>query len=750
MLLRNLQRRPTRTLLTLLGITIGIAAIVALVALSRGIAANYVETTSRSDADLTLQAVQSQGQAITLGTGFDEALAERVRAMPEVKSVSSVLYTLVQVEGTPFFIVFGYEPDQEGINHFHVTEGASLAAHRSRRGGKPLLLGRIAANKLRKGVGDTLSLEETTFRVVGIYETGIAMEDSAAVISLQDAQSLADMPRQVMFIGIRLYNPARADVFREKLARILPRDVEIAGTQVGSMMLEMFEMLDVFAWGVALIAAIVGGVGMMNTMLMSVFERTREIGVLRAVGWRPWRVLSMTLGESLLLSVIGGLIGLGLGAAITRLVASLPAMAGLSQGKVPSALVGQAFVAALTLGAIGGLYPALRASRLPPVEALSYDGGTGRNAGFRVPFGGMAVKNLARQKTRTALTLVGVGIGVISMVMIGSMSEGAVRMFNRMLSGAELAVVEKDQPDTSLSSIDERTLKRIEALDEVQYVTGVILSVIATPTEPFFIITARARSDPALNPRILREGELLSGSRQCLLGWRAARRQGRAVGDRIRMLGASFTVVGIIETGGTFDDDGAIIDLREAQRLLNKPNQVMIAQIKMVDPHQTEALLSRLTAEYPKLLFSRSAEFTQGLPDMASMNQMILGIYVIAVVVGAIALMNTMIMSVYERTREIGVLRAVGWRRALVLREMLYEAVLLTLISGLLGLAASYGLIALMRSSDAMSLYREWFVITPGIAAQSLVFCLVLGALGGVYPAWRATHFSPVEALRYE
>ncbi len=118
MLIRNLFRRKVRTALTLLGIAVGIASIVALVALSQGIAENYAEMTSRTSADVTIQAVQGQGQAMTFGTGIDEALIARLRTMPEVKAAWGMLYVVARVPGVPFFLVYGYEPDQAGIRRF--------------------------------------------------------------------------------------------------------------------------------------------------------------------------------------------------------------------------------------------------------------------------------------------------------------------------------------------------------------------------------------------------------------------------------------------------------------------------------------------------------------------------------------------------------------------------------------------------------------------------------------------------------
>jgi ABC-type antimicrobial peptide transport system permease subunit len=750
MIFRNLFRRRTRTLLTILGIAIGIACIVTLVALSRGVASNYLEATNRSEAHITVQAVQAEGQALTLGTGFDESVVDTLRALPEVKTAAGMLYTMVRVPGAPMFIVFGYEPDQPGVDHFKVTEGVTLAETRSRRGGRPMLLGRTAADKLHRSVGDTLRVEDTTFRIVGIYETGVAFEDAGSVISLQDAQMLADMPHQVIYAGVRLYDPTKIEQVKVKIARLLPRDVEVAGTQIGSMLLDMLGMMDVFAWAVSLIAAAVGGVGMMNTMLMSVFERTREIGVLRSVGWRPWRIIRMILGEALVLSLMGGLLGLGIGMGLTWLSAHSAAMGGLTKDSVPLAVVVQSLAAAIVLGLIGGLYPAWRASRLPPVVALAYDGSDMSKQRKVLPFGGMPVKNLTRQRTRTALTLLGVGIAVVAMVLIGSSAEGMMVGFNGALAGAEISVAERDQPDTTLSSIDERVLHRIAAMPEVEYVSGLIFTVVSTADAPFFMIMARSRNDPELKPDILREGRLLQSRRECLLGWKSAQEQNRQLGDKLHLLGTTFIIVGIVETGNTFEDGGAIIELSEAQTLLKKPHQVMSAEIALVDTGQTDTVLAELGAAYPELIFTRSAELAENLPDMQMTNQSINAVYLMTVIVGSIALMNTMIMSIFERTREIGVLRAVGWRKRHVLWEIMLEALLVTLLAGLLGLLASIAIIQIMAHSGALGVYSDLFLITPKLIAQALGFSIVLGIIGGLYPAWRATKFRPVEALRYE
>jgi putative ABC transport system permease protein len=133
------------------------------------------------------------------------------------------------------------------------------------------------------------------------------------------------------------------------------------------------QMMEDSTWAIAFLALVVGGAGMMNTMVMSVFERTREIGVLRALGWRRVRILLMVLRESLALSLLGGLVGLVAGVVMIVMLNRVPFMTGFVKARFSVGLFVQALVTALVLGAIGGIYPAWRASRMRPVEALRYE-----------------------------------------------------------------------------------------------------------------------------------------------------------------------------------------------------------------------------------------------------------------------------------------------------------------------------------------------------------------------------------------
>ncbi|MCK4316522.1 MAG: ABC transporter permease, partial [Anaerolineae bacterium] len=215
MILKNLFRRRGRTILTLLGISIGVAAIVALGAMAEGLRAGYTAMISGSQADLVL--TQAGMMDITMG-GVEETVADQLRAWPEVTDVDGMLMGNVQAEDAPYFFIFGYAPQGFAIAHFRIVEGEGLAEVRGVRG-KPLILGRGAAQSLGKEVGDALRITGGAFRIVGIYETGDAFEEGGAVIPLEEAQSLLLQPRRVSMFYIRLRDPGDEARLRARVER---------------------------------------------------------------------------------------------------------------------------------------------------------------------------------------------------------------------------------------------------------------------------------------------------------------------------------------------------------------------------------------------------------------------------------------------------------------------------------------------------------------------------------------------------
>ena len=748
MIARNLLRRRTRTALTLLGITIGITAIVTLSAMAEGLLTNFASVMAGSGADLTVAARQEAGAAIQVAVNaIDETWGDKLRAMPEVRGVAALLYTIVPASGVPYFVVFGHEPGGFAIQRFKVTEGQGLSGGSGRAQGRSLMLGKTAAKNLKKRVGDSLTIYSATYRIVGLYETGAVMEDGGAVVTLAEAQRLADQSRQVSMFLVQLKRPEQLEWARERIQRRLP-DLQVVRSSDSTGLEGWLALVRPFAWATALIAALLGGVGMMNAMLMSVIERTQEIGVLRALGWKRRQVLTMILGESLTLSLLGGVAGTALGVLLVTLLGRLVLFSGLIQGVLKADSLLEALVATLVLGTVGGLYPAWRASRMTPVEALRYEGGDSAR-GFRPP-GGMAARNLFRQRARSALAMLGVIVGVIAVAAITSLGEGFVVEFGKVLSSTELAASQAGTSDMSLSAIDERVGNIIESVAGVKYAAGGSLAFASLPEAPLFMVTGYSPNSPGLSRFRYRSGGLPQGPGQMALGWKAAQALGKGMGDGLRVLGGQFHVVGIYEAGAEFFDGGGIVTLRELQRLMGKPRKVMYYEIKLLDPKETDAVLARLRQAFPDLSITRSSEFMESSPDLQTTDAFAGAILALTLLVGTIVVMNTMVMSVFERTRELGVLRALGWRRRQVLGLIVKESLLLTLSSGLLGLLATWLLLRLMALLPGLDAIGRMLVLTPLIPLRVGLLCVGLGVLGGVYPAWRATRLLPVEALRYE
>jgi ABC-type lipoprotein release transport system permease subunit len=745
MIWRNLLRRKGRTILTLLGIAIGVAAIIALGAMAAGMRAGYTAMAQGSEADLVLS--QASAMDITMG-GVKEEVGERVLGWPEVAEVDGALVGNVQAEDSPYFYIFGYDPEGFAISHFRVVEGQTLAEARRVRG-KPLLLGKGAADSLGKGVGDTLRITGGAFRIIGIYETGDAFEEGGAVIPLEEAQSLLLQPRRVSVYYLRLRSPDDEARLRTRVDRHFT-DLSLSTTSEFADRQMMIEYMEGFAWGISAIAILIGGLVMTNTLFMSVFERTREIGLLRALGWRRGQVMRLILAESLALSLLGGLLGIGLGVAMVAALRSSAGFFGSLGTNFPPSLFLRALVTVVILGLVGGAYPAWWASRLLPLEALQYEGGAGAKAPRFLP-GGMTLRNLWRRRTRTILTVLAIGVGIAAIVALRGLTAGFIDSFTALAMGGEndLMALEADASDMSYSSIDERVGARLSALPDVEAVSGVGFAFTTTEEMFIFFMMGYHPREHAISHFKIVEGQPLATNRQMLLGRQAADTLNAEVGDTLRVLDSTFRVVGIFETGVGFEESGAVITLRDAQRLAGRPHQVSMYGIKLRDPSQADEVLAYLEASFPEIDVSLTSEFAENLPDMQASEQMMQQIAFLAVLIGGVGMLNTMLMSVLERTREIGVLRALGWQRRQVVGMILREALALGAVGGVFGILLGFGLgWSLTRIPTVGGMLNPQFDAQLLILAMSVA--VVTGVLGGLYPAWRATRMLPVEALRYE
>jgi putative ABC transport system permease protein len=223
----------------------------------------------------------------------------------------------------------------------------------------------------------------------------------------------------------------------------------------------------------------------------------------------------------------------------------------------------------------------------------------------------------------------------------------------------------------------------------------------------------------------------------------------KKVGDTIELGGTRFRIVGIYEVGSGWEELGGVVTLRDAQKFMGRPRKVTMYFVKVRDPQQAPSIVENINNQFMDVHAALSGEFVDQLPDMQNADAMIGGISFMAVVVGGVGVMNTMLMAVLERTREIGVLRALGWRRRAILRLIINEASLLGLLGGGSGILVGFGLVFLIGQipfyGEALEIIWE-----PIAFIRAILVAISLGLVGGFYPALRATRLQPIEALRYE
>ena len=364
LVVKNLLRQRVRTLLTVVGITVGIATVVALGAITAGMKGTADQFVTSGDAQFI---VAQKGAADLSFSRIDAALLPLVDAVPGVAAVSGVQLEIMKVGANPFFFLGGVDP------RLLRSQGLSVRSGRLPRSGNEVVLGTEAATDLGVVVGDTVTLGESSLKVVGTYYSDVVWQRGGGFAPLDTVQQMVDRPGIVTLAYVTVDRDADPDTVAARIRRSVPEVVTISSADEYGQVDQGFTLIEGASTAISVLAVVIGGIGVMNTMVMAIFERTREIGVLRAVGWPSGRVLRMVLTESLLLCVAAAVVGSVLGVAMVRLVVLIPSVSGLLLPAFPPGVFVRALLVALAVGLLGAIYPAVRATRLTPMEALRYE-----------------------------------------------------------------------------------------------------------------------------------------------------------------------------------------------------------------------------------------------------------------------------------------------------------------------------------------------------------------------------------------
>ncbi len=774
--LRDLRHRRLRSALTILGIVIGVAGVVAIAATARNLAAAQARVYAAA------------GQA-------DIAVAAR-EVSPTVRNVLERLDNVATVEGRAYDLVTA-SPDPEaarwpelrlvGVDDFDRmrVNRVELVAGRFPEAGE-IALDESSRRLLPLRLGDTLYLRDNVgerpvaLRVVGFTRTPARL-DAAILNQANGYASIGEVRRALGIAGdnrllIRLEDPRQAGQTAGRIGRALGQ----RGVTVGAVQLRdperqegrrelatLLALLTVFsAVGVVLSGFLTG-----NTIAALMAEEMRQVGIMKSLGAGRWRLLRGYLLPALVLGGAGTLLGVPLGlvggGALGRFLAGL-----LGLQLPPFTLAGRevALAAAVGLGVpvAAAIFPAWRGAGTPVsrlVRSYGIAGSYQRRAIDRLlrPVGRlsalalMALRNTGRRRARSLVTTLTIAISAAVFLATQTLDASVLATIDRLYGVyAADAYVTFSRP---VVVGYERDLERLPDVRRAEAWARAAGFIGPRATDVWGL-----PPDTALYRYRLVAGRWLRGApREVVVTANLAGEAGIVVGQLLPVdigkEGRAFTVVGIVDDENTYLGSNAtgklfmaLDDLSRLTRYGDGANFFAVA-LRQNDPAAVDAALGRIeraTGDFRPSTYAAYADKASTLRAVSILTLLLRAMVLTVGLIGAAGIANTLVLNVTERRREIGILRAVGAGRGHLLRLLLAEGLALGAAGLALGLALGLPLAYQLVALTGASLFRLDFHLTPGIVGLTAALALGTAALASVGPGLLAARLRPIEALRYE
>ncbi|HTX45903.1 MAG TPA: ABC transporter permease [Solirubrobacteraceae bacterium] len=362
LIIANVRRRSTRTALTAAGIAVGVAAVVALLALSSGLDRTAGQLVHLGKADLGLfQADASDPTASVLPL----SILPKLRSEPYVTEATPLQMVVNAVPRAPSAFIFGIDPKGFVARRMVFTEGDGV--HQGEAD-----VGDLLAASLHVRVGGKIRLGSRKFVIAGVFHSGVPFEDQGVITTLADAQVLAGRQAdEATTIAVRLAPQVSVATAERKLQTAFPGVSAISDPTEAIRAGANTELISKAVLLIVVLALIIGALAVANTMLAAVLERRRELILLSTIGWSPSQLAGLVLGEAVAVSFIGTLAGLLLGWLASGLLPQALGLQAFISPELTAWGLGRACLIGVTIGVLGAVYPVWRVTRISSAAGLA-------------------------------------------------------------------------------------------------------------------------------------------------------------------------------------------------------------------------------------------------------------------------------------------------------------------------------------------------------------------------------------------
>ncbi len=365
LILTNLLRHRIRSFISIAGIAFSVAAMLTIVTILQGAIGMFSGILS-SDSELI---VFERNVSDLFFSNVPSDAVLKIRGWSIVQHADPVLFGVVSSADHPIITCFGVTAADARIRKATWLQGSQGAFAQQ---ADDVVLGERAAEFMKAHFGDHVQIGHGTFHVIGIMKTANGFEDGGVFMPLTSAQSFFHKENSSSVITVKLHNKEDAATFKTMVKEQYPNLIGLEDEEF-TRSYSQFKILKATAWAVGGCGLLLGGLGVANTMIMSVFTRIREIAILRVNGFSNAQIGGMIFGESALVSLLGAILGLSIGTAFLFALKLVPALHGYVDVTIQPVVVLIVIVLAVVTGIAGALYPAIYAMRIRAVEALRFE-----------------------------------------------------------------------------------------------------------------------------------------------------------------------------------------------------------------------------------------------------------------------------------------------------------------------------------------------------------------------------------------